>query len=258
MKIALGLEYCGTQYSGWQRQKHIHSVQACVEQALSRVADEELQVYCAGRTDAGVHALHQVIHFETMVSREMRGWVMGGNVHLPSDISILWAKEVSADFHARYSALSRTYRYIILNRPLARPGLEKHRVTWEYRPLDIERMQRAAACLLGEHDFTSFRAVECQSNSPMRNISRLEICRRGDKVIMEIEANAFLHHMVRNIAGVLMDIGAGQMPETWTQELLKVNDRTQAGMTAAPDGLYLAHVTYPELFAIPAQPRIVI
>ncbi len=254
MKIALGLEYCGTQYSGWQRQKHTHSIQACVEGALSSVADETIQVHCAGRTDAGVHALHQVIHFETKAERDMRGWVMGSNVHLPSDISVLWAQPASEDFHARYSALSRTYRYLILNRPLARPGLNQYRVTWEYRLLDLDRMQRAAQCLIGEHDFSSFRAVECQSNSPMRNVMRLEICRNQDQVTIEIEANAFLHHMVRNIAGVLMDIGAGKAPVTWTTELLELRDRKLGGVTAAPHGLYLVQVNYPERYSIPGPP----
>jgi tRNA pseudouridine38-40 synthase len=250
MKIALGLEYAGTRYSGWQRQKHAGSIQQFLEEALSRVADQTITVQCAGRTDAGVHALHQVVHFETGVTREMRSWVLGGNVNLPQDISILWARPVPEEFHARFSAAGRSYRYIILNRP-ARPGIYSHRVTWECRTLDERRMQAAAKCLIGEHDFTSYRAVDCQSNTPVRNVRQLDVARDGDMVIIDIEANAFLHHMVRNIAGVLMEIGMGKAPVRWSQQVLEAKDRTLGGVTAAPDGLYLVNVTYPEKFDIP-------
>jgi tRNA pseudouridine38-40 synthase len=250
MKIALGLEYCGTKYSGWQRLKHTVSVQQCVETALSRVADQMVTVYCAGRTDAGVHALHQVIHFETEAEREMHSWVQGGNVNLPGDISLLWAKTAEPDFHARHSATGRAYRYIILNRP-SRPGLLERLVTWEYRPLDEQRMQEATRYLLGEHDFSAFRSAECQSRSAVRTIRRLEITRRGNYVMIDIEANGFLHHMVRNIAGVLMDIGHGKAGVEWTEEVLNGRDRTRGGVTAPPDGLYLMQVFYPEKFAIP-------
>lgn len=250
MKIVLGLEYSGTQYSGWQRQKHARSIQQHVEEALSRVADQTVTVQCAGRTDTGVHALHQVAHFETDAVREMRSWVLGGNVNLPRDISILWVQPAADDFHARFSATGRSYRYIILNRP-ARPGIYNHRVTWECRQLDEHRMQQAADCLIGEHDFTSYRAVDCQSGSPVRRVRQLDVNRRGDTVLINIEANAFLHHMVRNIAGVLMEIGMGKAPVEWSRQVLEARDRTLGGVTAAPDGLYLMNVTYPEKFNIP-------
>lgn len=251
MKIAIGLEYCGAAYSGWQRQKHTISVQEHLESALSIVADHEVHVLCAGRTDTGVHALQQVAHFETVAQRDMRSWVLGGNVHLPDDISILWAQQVDEDFHARYSATSRTYRYIILNRA-ARPGLLHRRVTWECRHLDVDLMRRASVCLLGEHDFTSYRSIDCQAGKPMRNIKRLEIRRQDDFIIMEIEANAFLQHMVRNIAGVLMAIGMGEAPPEWSRQVLEARDRTQGGVTAPADGLYLVHAAYPQKYGIPA------
>ena len=255
MKIVLGLEYSGTQYSGWQRQKHARSIQQQVEEALSRVADQKVTVNCAGRTDTGVHALHQIVHFETNAVREMRSWVLGANVNLPQDISILWAKPAADDFHARFSATGRSYRYIILNRP-ARPGIYNRRVTWECRLLDEHKMQQAADYLIGEHDFTSYRAVDCQSNSPVRTVRQLVVKRQGDSVLIEIEANAFLHHMVRNIAGVLMEIGMGKAPVVWSQQVLEARDRTLGGITAAPDGLYLTNVTYPEKFKIPALAEI--
>lgn len=250
MKIALGLEYCGTAYSGWQRQRHTGSIQQYVEEALSHIADDTVTVQCAGRTDAGVHAWHQVIHFESEVCREMHSWVLGGNVNLPSDISLLWAKNVSDEFNARFSATGRSYQYIILNRR-ARPGTIHGYVTWEPRPLDELLMQQAAVSLLGEHDFTSFRAIECQARSPVREVRRLEITRSGEYVIIDIEANAFLHHMVRNITGVLMAIGTGKMPVTWAQEVLAAKDRSLGGVTVPATGLYLKEVHYPAHFNIP-------
>lgn len=252
MKIALGLEYCGANYLGWQRQKDGPTIQACVEEALSLVADTEIQVHSAGRTDTGVHALHQVIHFESGVEREMRSWVLGGNVHLPADISLLWARPVPGNFHARFSAIGRTYHYLILNRP-ARPGLYCGKVTWNHRPLDEQKMQEAARYLLGEHDFSSFRALQCQAKSPVRTVRRIEIRRRGELITLEIEANAFLHHMVRNIAGVLMAIGAGKERIEWAGEVLQQRDRTCGGVTAPADGLYLAGVDYPPEFDLPVR-----
>jgi len=250
MKIAIGIEYCGAAYSGWQRQKHTHSIQEYIESALSNVADHDVHVHCAGRTDAGVHALQQVAHFETGAGRDMRSWVLGGNVHLPPDICILWAQPVDDDFHARFSATSRTYCYTILNR-VARPGILSHRVTWVCRHIDENLMRRASACLLGEHDFTSYRSIECQAGTPMRNVKRLEIHRAGDFIMMEIEANAFLHHMVRNIAGVLMAIGMGKAPPDWSRQVLDARDRTQGGVTAPADGLYLLRAEYPEKYGLP-------
>ena len=253
MKIAIGLEYNGAAYSGWQRQKHAHSVQEYVESALSRVADHEVRVQCAGRTDAGVHALWQVAHFETGAQRDMHSWMLGGNVYLPPDISILWAKNAEDDFHARFSATSRSYCYVIMNRT-ARPGLLYHRVTWECRQLDEGLMQQASGCLLGEHDFTSYRAVDCQAGNPLRNVKRLDIRREGELIILEIEANAFLQHMVRNIAGVLMTIGRGEAAPAWSQQVLDARDRTQGGITAPAAGLYLVDVSYPQKFGIPVRP----
>ena len=241
MKIALGIEYCGASYFGWQRQDIPNSIQEHVENALSKIADQEVKVSCAGRTDTGVHALHQVVHFETDLDRKMSSWIAGSNVNLPNDISILWAKQVDDDFHARFSATARIYRYIILNRQ-AKPGLNHGLVTWERQALDENRMQLAANCLIGEHDFTSFRTVACQANSPVRNVKRLDITRVGDHVIFEIKANAFLHHMVRNIAGVLIEIGCSNADISWMKEVLAVKDRTKSAKTAPADGLYRAKI----------------
>src|SRR5690606_9567835 len=203
MRIAAVVEYCGLAYAGWQRQDGAPTVQGMGEGALSAVADHPVTVHCAGRTDAGVHALHQVIHFDTEAERPPRGWMLGCNVHLPPDISLLWAGLPGEDFHARYSATGRSYRYVILNRS-ARPGLLRGRVAWECRPLDERRMAEAGAFLVGRHDFSAFRARECQAKSPVREVRRLEVRRSSDMIILDIEADGFLHHMVRNIAGVRM------------------------------------------------------
>lgn len=250
MKIVMGIEYRGTHYSGWQRQKHSPSVQQHVEESLSRVANESISVQCAGRTDRGVHALHQIIHFETAARRRMHSWVLGGNVHLPRDISMLWAKPVGDDFNARFSASSRIYLYVILNRT-SRPGLLHHKVTWHCRPIDVQRMAQAAVCLEGEHDFTSYRAIGCQANSPVRSIHHISVRRQGDFIFLRVEANAFLHHMVRNIAGVLMDIGTGKAGINWARQVLEARDRTLGGATAPADGLYLFDVRYPQQYNIP-------
>ncbi len=253
MRFALGVEYDGSGFSGWQRQGHTLGVQQCVEEALARVADHPLNVQCAGRTDAGVHAVGQVIHFDSEAPRRDRAWLLGGNANLPPGISFTWAMPVSDGFHARYSATARRYRYLILNRP-ARPGVMARRVSWEKRALDAERMQRAAQALLGEHDFSSYRAQGCQSRTPMRCVQEISLERRGDYLVLEIEANAFLHHMVRNIAGVLIDIGAGLRPEGWAAEVLELRDRALGGVTAPPFGLYLMAVRYPPEFGLPAAP----
>ena len=252
MKIAAVVEYDGSHYCGWQRQKHSVSVQAHVEAALSAVADRPLAVTCAGRTDAGVHALNQVIHFETDVVRDAHSWVLGANSHLPGDISLTWASPVHGDFHARYSATSRSYKYVILNRP-ARPGPARGQVTWECRRLDSDRMSRAAASLLGEHDFTSYRAKSCQAKTPVRDVLNLVVRRQNEFVIIVIEANGFLHHMVRNIAGVLMGIGMGKHEVGWELEVLHAKNRECGGVTAAADGLYLTGVKYPEQYGIPGR-----
>ncbi len=250
MKIAAGVEYRGHTYSGWQKQTHSPSIQEQVESALSSVANQPVAVTCAGRTDAGVHALNQVIHFETDALREDRAWVFGGNTYLPGDIALTWARAVAADFHARYRALSRLYQYIILNRP-ARPALNTHHVAWEPRALDPEKMSQAALSLTGEHDFTSYRAKSCQATSPIREIKKIAVRREGEYIYILIEANAFLHHMVRNIAGVLMAIGMGRQKVGWEMEVLKAKDRAHGGVTAAASGLYLLDVNYPEKYGIP-------
>lgn len=250
MRIALGIEYNGAAYCGWQYQDHSPSVQERVERALAHVADHDIRVICAGRTDTGVHAYQQVVHFDTTADRTDYSWVSGANTRLPGDISILWARHVEESFHARFSALGRIYRYVILNRRV-RPGLLNGRVSWEYRPLDLERMQTAAVHLLGEHDFSSYRAVACQASSPVRTLRRLEIHQSGDLLILELEANGFLHHMVRNIAGVLITIGAGEAEPVWAKEVLDRRDRTQGGVTAPPDGLYFVGTVYPDEFEIP-------
>lgn len=250
MRIAAMLEYDGSDFSGWQRQEQARSVQAAVEQALSQVADEPIQVTVAGRTDAGVHAVAQVIHFDTRASRSDYSWVRGANSNLPPDIALSWAAPVDEGFHARYSATGRHYHYVILNRPIRPTYLARH-VTHEYRPLDIERMRQGALPLIGEHDFTSFRAAECQAKSPVRELRALEITRHGEMVHLRAYANAFLQHMVRNLAGVLMAIGAGEREPLWAKEVLEARDRAAGGVTAAPHGLYLREIEYPEHFKIP-------
>lgn len=250
LRVALGLEYDGSAFSGWQWQAGRRTVQAVLEQALGRVAAEPIRMNGSGRTDAGVHALHQVAHFDTSARRSMRSWVMGTNSALPDDIRVLWARIVPAAFHARYSAIARHYRYLILNRA-TKSALLRRRATWCYLPLDESRMQAAADYLLGEHDFSSFRAQGCQSKSPCRRMYRLTVRREEDQVIIDLVANAFLHHMVRNIAGVLIAIGAGKAVPEWSREVLEARSRALAGVTAPPDGLYLAGILYPSAFELP-------
>lgn len=251
MRIALGVEYDGTQFCGWQVQEGVRTVQACIEQALAKVADHPVRVICAGRTDTGVHALGQVIHFDSESVRNERGWVFGANTHLPQDCSVIWARVVNDDFHARYSAVSRYYRYVIFNRTV-RSGVFANRVSWCYRPLDEGRMREAAHYLIGEHDFSSYRAVACQAKQPVRTVHRLDVVRHGEMIVIDIVANAFLHHMVRNIAGVLMTIGSGEREPVWAKEVLEARDRTLGGVTAPPQGLTLMAVEYPKTFALPA------
>lgn len=250
MKWALGVEYLGQHYCGWQRQRHCDSVQQFVEQALSKIASESIEVFCAGRTDTGVNAIGQVVHFETVVERPARAWLEGANTHLPDDIRISWVKPTEADFHARFSAFARLYRYVIFNRPV-RSAVLTGRVTWERRPLDDKLMHQAAQALLGEHDFSSFRASECQASHARREVQLLNVTRRGDFVFIDIKANAFLHHMVRNIAGTLMQVGRSDAPIEWVAELLTLEDRTKATATAPASGLYFVNAFYPDAFAIP-------
>ena len=250
-RIALGIEYDGSAYAGWQEQAHARSIQSVLQAALGEVAGHRIRLAAAGRTDAGVHALLQVAHFDTDVARPDQAWSLGGTAASADDVTVLWARPVPGHFHARYSALSRTYVYRILNRRM-RPALERQRVCWVRRPLDAMAMHRAVQRLLGEHDFTSFRAAECQSATPMRNLMAADVERDGEEVRLRVRANAFLHHMVRNLAGSLLLVGAGQRPEEWLEEALAARDRTLAGPTAPPQGLYFAGVEYPAEFELPS------
>jgi tRNA pseudouridine38-40 synthase len=250
MRIACGVEYKGSSYSGWQRQVHSSSIQQNVESALSQVANTQITIICAGRTDAGVHAMEQVIHFDTEINRPVNSWVLGANTHLPFDIRLLWAVEISDEFHARFSAVQRSYQYVILNR-LVRPGILHKQVTHEYRSLDVNLMQHGANYLIGKHNFNSYRAKHCQSKTPIRVLHQLNVIRNGDFVIIEFVANAFLHHMVRNISGVLMTIGSNEKKPEWANEILLLQDRQHKGVTASPDGLYLTSIQYPDTFVLP-------
>ncbi len=253
MRIVLGIEYDGSGFYGWQWQTHHRNIQQTLEEALSKIAQHKITVQCAGRTDTGVHALEQVVHFDTTALRDLQAWHRGTNTHLPPDVRVIWAQEAIGDFHARYRAIARYYRYAILNR--ATPSaLMRGRSTWCALPLDAQKMHEAAQSLLGQHDFTSFRAQGCQSKSPCRRMYFIDVERIGEQVIIDLSANAFLHHMVRNIAGVLMAIGTGKQPVTWTQELLEVKNRRLGGVTAPPDGLHLAGVYYPKQYGLIKNP----
>jgi tRNA pseudouridine38-40 synthase len=253
MRIALGLEYDGAAYSGWQAQRTLRTVQQVTERALSSVAAEPVSLVAAGRTDAGVHAAGQVAHFDTSARRTMRAWVLGTNSALPEDVGVAWAVPVPGHFHARYCAEARTYRYVIGNR-MARPALSARRAAWVWRALDAARMAEAAAFLIGEHDFSAFRSTECQAKSPVRRLQRLTVVRHGDWVVIEATANAFLHHMMRNIAGLLVAVGKGEAPPAWAREVLAGRDRTRSAATAPAAGLYLWEVRYPAAFVLPPPP----
>ncbi|MBS0556833.1 MAG: tRNA pseudouridine(38-40) synthase TruA [Proteobacteria bacterium] len=252
MRIALGIEYDGTDFHGWQRLSHGATVQGAVEAALADIADDPVQVTCAGRTDAGVHARCQVIHFDTQALRTPRGWTLGPNSRLPSSVAVRWAREVPEDFHARFSAQARRYRYTILNRA-PRPALESRYVCWERSPLDAAAMHAAAQLLVGEHDFSAFRTVACQARSPMRNVQAIAVSRDGDRVVIDIQANAFLHHMVRNIAGSLRMVGRREQPPQWIAQLLAGRDRRVAGPTSAAQGLVFVGPLYAAHFGLPAE-----
>jgi len=251
MRIAAVIEYRGTRYSGWQFQDHTNSVQDELEKALAFVANEPVRVVCAGRTDAGVHALGQVVHWDTEVVRPDHGWRMGANNKLPDDIAIQWVGQVDDDFHARYQAVERSYRYYILNRS-SRSATAAGLVTLERRPLDAEAMHRAVQALLGEHDFSSFRAAGCQANHAVRTLKRVSVRRQGDVVCFEVLGNAFLHNMIRIIVGNLISVGCGDEPESFIAELLAKQDRTKGRTTAKPDGLYFVGPRYPPEAGIPA------
>lgn len=249
-RVAACVEYDGTAYAGWQRQPHAPSVQAEVEEALSRVADHPVAVVCSGRTDAGVHALGQVIHFDTPAARADHAWVFGANSHLPPDVSLRWTRPVPEDFHARYTAVAREYRYLILDYP-ARSALFAHRAAHSRHRLDAGAMHAAAQTLLGEHDFSAFRAAGCQSNTPVRRVERIAVDRHGDLLVVDIRANAFVHHMVRNIVGGLQVVGRGLEPPEWIAALLASRDRRRGGATAPARGLYLLRATYPAAYGLP-------
>ena len=251
MRVALGIEYDGTAYNGWQRQKTGTGVQALVEVAISKIADDAIEIVCAGRTDTGVHATAQVVHFDTRAERSERSWSLGVNTHLPEDINVTWARVVDDAFHARFSATARSYRYLFLNRPL-RSALYSRRAWWVHEALDEKAMQEGADALLGKHDFSAFRAAGCGASTPVREIATLQLQRYEDWIVLSITANAFLQHMVRNIAGVLVAIGKGEQSPSWARKVLEGADRTQAGVAAPPHGLTLVNVEYPGHFDIPA------
>lgn len=253
MRYALGVEYDGRPFYGWQTQRQEPTVQAELERALGRVADHPVSVVCAGRTDTGVHARCQVVHFDSPAERSVRSWILGANSNLPSGVCVLWLQPVREDFHARFSAFARSYRYVILNRWI-RPAIDHGLVSWQRRSLDQDAMHEAARFLLGEHDFSAFRSAGCSANHPVREILDIGVRRQDEHVTISITANGFLYHMVRNIAGSLMDVGTGDRPVSWIKELLDGRDRTRAGVTAPPDGLYFQGVRYPEAFGLPEAP----
>ncbi len=257
VRIALGVEYDGAGFSGWQSQPQGNTVQDVLEKAIAAISGKSLRVVCAGRTDAGVHALGQVVHFDTDVQRPDTAWVRGVNAHLPHEVAVCWSREVDVEFHARFSARSRAYRYVLLNRPV-RPALLNGRVGWYHRPLDVEAMRAATACLIGEHDFSAFRAAECQAKTPVKHLYRADIERQGECIVFDFHANAFLHHMIRNLVGSLVHIGQGKHPPKWMAELLLERDRTRSAPTFDAAGLYFADVEYDARWQLPAAGRIIV
>jgi tRNA pseudouridine38-40 synthase len=249
-RIALGIEYDGARFCGWQTQPAACGVQDHLEAALAQIAGERVATICAGRTDAGVHGAGQVVHFDTAAQRPLSAWVRGANASLLRGLSVLWATEVSPEFHARYSALRRHYRYVLLNRPV-RPAIAHGRVGWFHLPLDADRMREAAALLLGEHDFSAFRSSECQARSPIRRLERIAIERRGEYLVFDFQANAFLHHMVRNLVGTLVYVGSGRHEPPWVEQVLRSRDRALAAPTFDAAGLYLERVEYDASWGLP-------
>ena len=251
-KYALGIEYSGTGFSGWQRQKHSKTIQEQVENALGYVANHPVKLVCAGRTDTGVHAVEQVVHFETNAIRDDRAWVLGANCRLDKGIRLKWVVPVGDDFHARFSATARSYRYIILNTKVT-SALFFDKVSWEQHPLDHDKMSQASQILIGEHDFSAFRAAGCQSNTACRNVHNISVNRLGDVIFIDIKANAFLYHMVRNIAGSLIQVGKQQKSDQWFTQVFEGKDRSKAAKTAPAEGLYFVRVHYPEQFKLPFE-----
>ncbi|MDP2830033.1 MAG: tRNA pseudouridine(38-40) synthase TruA [Sulfuricellaceae bacterium] len=254
MRIVLQLEYNGAHFCGWQSQSDRCGVQDALEAALSIVAGEPIRVHAAGRTDAGVHAFAQIVHFDTRACRPTQAWIRGTNAHLNEHVSVLWANEIEDDFHARFSALERQYRYLLLNHSV-RPGLNAGRVSWFHAPLDVARMQEGARLLQGEHDFSAFRAAECQAHSPIRNLRTIQVARESGMIVFDLAANGFLHHMVRNIVGSLVYVGKGKHPPDWIGTLLASRDRKLAAPTFSADGLYFSGVRYDERWKIPETGR---
>ncbi len=250
MKYACGIEYDGHGFYGFQVQVQEPTIQGCLEKAISRVANHNVRIFCAGRTDTGVSASAQVIHFETTQKRDDYQWIMGINSNLPQGISLLWIKAVSDDFHARFSAIQRSYCYKIFNRWI-RPAINRHALTWEKLPLDADKMQAAAHSLKGEHDFNAFRSSNCQSHTSIKTINKISVTRVDNIISLEVAANGFLHHMIRNIIGTLLPIGRGEKPVEWLAEVLAGKDRTKAGITAPPNGLSFNTVKYPKKFNLP-------
>jgi tRNA pseudouridine38-40 synthase len=250
-RIALGIEYDGSRFLGWQTQPGGGTVQDALEPALGTIAGEAISVTCAGRTDRGVHARAQVVHFDTSAARPDSAWVRGVNALLPEAVAVLWAQPVDAEFHARYAARSRTYRYVLLNRPV-RPALAARYAGWHHAPLEVKAMQAAARTLIGEHDFSAFRAAECQAKSPVRTLHSLSVERRGERLDFTLRANAWLQHMVRNIVGALVHVGKGAQPAEWMRALLESRDRTRGAATFGPEGLYLEAVEYESRWNLPA------
>lgn len=248
-RVALGIAYDGRPWQGWQKQPHGQTVQDALERALQAFVGGPVSTVCAGRTDTGVHGLNQVVHLDADVDRTSESWVRGTNAHLPDSISVQWAQVVPAEFHARFSATARAYTYVILNTRVRHP-LWQGRAGWVFQPLNIEAMQQAAGCLLGEHDFSSFRSSQCQAKSPVRTLHQLDITQQGPRIVVQLRANAFLHHMVRNILGALVQVGQGRETVDYVAQVLEARDRTQGAPTFSPDGLYLTDVTYPG-FALP-------
>lgn len=252
-RVAMAVEYKGSDFHGFQTQPSgVTTVQQALEKALSMVANEPITLVCAGRTDAGVHATNQVVHFDTLAKRLPKAWVMGTKPHLPDSVGVKWAQNVTPQFHARFSALNRTYRYLLSDGKTS-SALLHGQVTWSSRPLNVDAMREAAAHLVGRHDFTSFRATQCQAKSPVRTIHYLHIIRRGDLIVLEVQANAFLHHMVRNIVGVLLSVGTGDKPVSWVADVLAAKQRSAGGVTAKPYGLYLVSVDFPAAFNLPSS-----
>lgn len=250
MRIALGIEYDGKPYCGWQSQAEGVTVQDTLQAALSEIAGEKIGVIAAGRTDTGVHGLEQVVHFDTRANRPLQAWVRGANTLLPSSVAVLWAHPVPDEFHARFSAQGRSYRYLLVNR-MARSAIYAGKVGWHHIPLDLAAMQNAAQSLLGIHDFSAFRASQCQAKSPIKHLRQLDIHRNGDVLIFDVSADAFLHHMVRNIVGCLVYVGKGKYPVEWLADVLASRNRRLAASTFAPDGLYLRHIQYDMKWGLP-------